>query len=405
MAKLELLSPAGDFERLEMAVLYGADAVYLAGTSFGMRSFAGNFNDEELPRAVKFAHEHGVKVHATVNTMPRNDEVARLPEHLEKLQAAGVDALILADLGAFTLAGRYAPGCERHISTQQSIANYECAQAWFDLGAKRVVLARECSLPEIAEIRRKTDPALEIETFGHGAMCVSYSGRCLLSNYMTGRDSNRGACAQPCRYQYALMEEKRPGEYFPVFEDEKGTYILNSRDMCMIDHLQELMDAGVDCIKIEGRAKSAYYAAIVTGAYRHCIDDLCAGRPIDPVWRDEVEHVSHRIYSTGFYYGYPGQYTENSRYIREWQICAIVERCDENGLAACSLRNKFRKGDALELVGPDTRPFGFAAAQMWDEENIPLEEPRKPQMVFFMQLPNQVPAKSIIRRCVDLSAK
>ena len=405
MAKLELLSPAGDFERLEMAVLYGADAVYLAGTSFGMRSFAGNFNDEELPRAVKFAHEHGVKVHATVNTMPRNDEVARLPEHLEKLQAAGVDALILADLGAFTLAGKYAPNCERHISTQQSIANYECAQAWFDLGAKRVVLARECSLPEIAEIRRKTDPALEIETFGHGAMCVSYSGRCLLSNYMTGRDSNRGACAQPCRYQYALMEEKRPGEYFPVFEDEKGTYILNSRDMCMIDHLQELMDAGVDCIKIEGRAKSAYYAAIVTGAYRHCIDDLCAGRPIDPVWRDEVEHVSHRIYSTGFYYGFPGQYTENSRYIREWQICAIVESCDEKGLATCSLRNKFKRGDELELVGPDTRPFAFAAGDMWDAEGVALDEPKKPEMKFTIQLPKPVPAKSVIRRAVDLSAK
>ena len=405
MAKLELLSPAGDMERLHMAVLYGADAVYLAGTSFGMRSFAGNFDDEELPRAVKFAHDHGVKVHATVNTMPRNDEVIALPAHLEKLQAAGVDALILADLGAFTLAGKYAPNCERHISTQQSVANYECAQAWFDLGAKRVVLARECSLPEIAEIRRKTDPALEIETFGHGAMCVSYSGRCLLSNYMTGRDSNRGACAQPCRYQYALMEEKRPGEYFPVFEDGKGTYILNSRDMCMIDHLQDLMDAGVDCIKIEGRAKSAYYAAIVTGAYRHCVDDLWAGRPVDPVWRDEVDHVSHRIYSTGFYYGYPGQYTENSRYIREWQICAIVEACDANGLATCSLRNKFKRGDALELVGPDTRPFAFEAGDMWDEEQKELTEPKKPEMRFTMQLSKAVPAKSIIRRAVDLSAK
>ena len=405
MGKLELLSPAGDMERLRMAVLYGADAVYLAGTSFGMRSFAGNFDDEELPLAVRFAHDHGVKVHATVNTMPRNDEVVHLPAHLEKLQAAGVDALILADLGAFTLAGKYAPHCERHISTQQSIANYECAQAWFDLGARRVVLARECSLPEIAEIRRKTDPALEIETFGHGAMCVSYSGRCLLSNYMTGRDSNRGACAQPCRYQYALMEEKRPGEYFPVFEDGKGTYILNSRDMCMIDHLQDLMDAGVDCIKIEGRAKSAYYAGIVTGAYRHVIDDLRAGRPVDPVWRDEVDHVSHRIYSTGFYYGYPGQYTENSRYIRQWQICAIVESCGENGLAVCSLRNKFTRGDELELVGPDTRPFAFAAGDMWDSEGSSLEEPKKPEMKFTMQLPKAVPAMSVIRRAVDLSAK
>ena len=244
MSKIELLSPAGDMERLKMSVLYGADAVYLAGTEFGMRSFAGNFTPEELPVAVKFAHEHGVKVHVTVNTMPRNDEVTNLPAYLEQLNDAGVDALIVADLGAFTLAGKYAPNCERHISTQQSIANYECARAWYDLGAQRVVLARELSLEEIRTIREKTPKELEIETFGHGAMCVSYSGRCLLSNYMTGRDSNRGACAQPCRYQYALVEEKRPGEYFPVYEDEKGTYILNSRDMCTIDHLKDLMDAG-----------------------------------------------------------------------------------------------------------------------------------------------------------------
>ncbi len=405
MRKLELLSPAGDMERLKMAVLYGADAVYLAGTDFGMRAFAGNFTPEELPQAVKFAHDHGVKAHVTVNIMPRNDEIAQLPAYLERLDDAGVDALIVADLGAFTLAGKYAPHCERHISTQQSIANYECAQAWFDLGAQRVVLARECSLKEVAEIRKKVDPKLEIETFGHGAMCVSYSGRCLLSNYMTGRDSNRGACAQPCRYQYALMEEKRPGEYFPVYEDEKGTYILNSRDMCMIDHLQDLMDAGVDCIKIEGRAKSAYYAAIVTGAYRHVIDDIYAGRPIDKVWRDEVDHVSHRIYSTGFYYGEPGQYVHNSRYIREWQIVAKVESCDENGLAVCSLNNKFRAGDELEVVGPDLRPFTITAGNMTDLEGNALEEPKTPQMKFTMQLPKAVPALSMIRRSVDLSAK
>ena len=405
MRKLELLSPAGDMERLKMSVLYGADAVYLAGTTFGMRSFAGNFTPEELPIAVKYAHDHGVKAHVTVNTMPRNNEVIDLPAYLEQLDDAGVDALIVADLGAFTLAGKYAPHCERHISTQQSIANYECAQAWYDLGATRVVLARECSLKEITEIRQKVSPELEIETFGHGAMCVSYSGRCLLSNYMTGRDSNRGACAQPCRYQYALMEEKRPGEYFPVYEDEKGTYILNSRDMCTIDHLKDLMDAGIDCIKIEGRAKSAYYAAIVTGAYRHVIDDIYAGRPIDPVWRDEVDHVSHRIYSTGFYYGEPGQYTENSRYIREWQIVAKVESCDENGLALCSLNNKFRAGDELEVVGPDLRPFTFVPGMMHDAEGNPLEEPRTPQMKFSVQLPKQVPAMSMIRRSVDLSAK
>ena len=405
MSKLELLSPAGDMERLKMSVLYGADAVDRAGTDFVRRSFAANFSAEELPKAVRYAHEHGVKVHVTVNTMPRNDEVCRLPEHLEQLEDAGVDALILADLGAFTLAKKYAPRCARHISTQQSIANYECATAWYDLGAERVVLARELSLPEIRTIREKTPKELEIETFGHGAMCVSYSGRCLLSNYMTGRDSNRGACAQPCRYQYALMEEKRPGEYFPVFEDEKGTYILNSRDMCMIDHLDDLMDAGVDCIKIEGRAKSAYYAAIVTGAYRHCIDDVAAGRPIDKVWRDEVEHISHRIYSTGFYYGFPGQYTENSRYIRQWQICAIVESCDENGLALCSLRNKFTQGDALEAVGPDLRPFDIVPENMTDLEGQPLAEPRTPQMKFYLPLPKQVHPYTILRRSADLSPK
>ena len=402
---IELLAPAGDMERLHMAVLYGADSVYLAGTSFGMRSFAGNFSPEELPKAVEFAHAHGVSVHVTVNTMPRNAEAAALPAYLEQLEDAGVDALILADLGAFRMAGKYAPHCARHVSTQQSIGNYACANAWHDLGAQRVVLARELSLDEIAEIRAKTPKSLEIETFGHGAMCVSYSGRCLLSNYMTGRDSNRGACAQPCRYQYALMEEKRPGEYFPVFEDERGTYILNSRDMCMIDHLDDLQKAGVDCIKIEGRAKSSYYAAIVTGAYRHCIDSVAKGEPLDPVWRDEVEHVSHRVYSTGFYYGFPGQYTENSRYIREWQVCAIVESCTPEGLATCSLRNKFTQGDTLEAVGPDLRPFAFEVGEMLDAEGTALTEPKTPQMRFTLRLPKPVPPYSILRHSVALSAK
>lgn len=401
--KPELLAPAGDMERLKMAVLYGADAVYLAGTSFGMRSFAGNFSPEELPKAVQYAHDHGVKVHVTVNTMPRNNELSGLPEHLERLNDCGVDALIIADLGVFRAAEKYAPRCERHISTQVSIANYNCANAWFELGAKRVVLARELSLEEIRTIRRNTPKELEIETFAHGAMCVSYSGRCLLSNYMTGRDSNRGACAQPCRYQYALMEEKRPGEYFPVFEDEKGTYIMNSRDMCMIDHIDDLMEAGVDCLKIEGRAKSAYYAAIVTGAYRHVIDDVAAGREVDPIWRDEVEHVSHRRYATGFFYGQPGQYYQNSRYIRDWQVCAIVTDCDENGLATLSLRNKFSAGDEVELVGPDLRPFPLKVPMMQDENGNMMEQPRNPQMVFKMQLPHQVPAMSIVRRAVELT--
>ena len=403
--KPELLAPAGDMERLKMAVLYGADAVYLAGTDFGMRAFAGNFTPDELRVAVDFAHSHGVRVHCTINTMPRNDEIVRLPEHLELLNDAGVDAIIVADLGAFTLAGKYAPKCERHISTQASICNFETARAWYDLGASRVILAREVGLEEIRTIREKTPQELEIEAFVHGAMCVSYSGRCLLSNYMTGRDSSRGACAQPCRYQYALMEEKRPGEYFPIEEDEKGTYILNSRDMCMIDHLDDLCDAGLSSLKIEGRAKSAYYAAIVTGAYRHCLDDVWAGREVAPVWRAEVDHVSHRPYSTGFYYGYPGQFYENSRYIREWQVVALVTDCDAEGNATLSLRNKFRVGDTVALVGPDSRPFSMVVGQMQNEAGESIDEPRTPQMTFRMKLPHSVPPYTLVRHAVELSAK
>lgn len=401
--KPELLAPAGDMERLRMAVLYGADAVYLAGESFGMRSFAGNFSREELPRAVRFAHEHGVRVHVTINTMPRNREADSLPAWLEVLDGAGVDALIVADMGAFALAGRYAPRCDRHISTQASVSNYQTALAWHELGARRVILARELSLEEIREIRARTPRTLELEAFVHGAMCVSYSGRCLLSNYMTGRDANRGACAQPCRYQYYLMEEKRPGEYFPVFEDGAGTYIMNSRDMCMIDHLDDLMD--LDSLKIEGRAKSAYYAAIVTGAYRHVLDDVAAGRTPDPVWREEVERVSHRRYATGFYYGPPGQYTENARYIREWQVVALVTACDGSGMATLTLRNKFSAGDEVEVVGPDLRPFAFRAPVMEDGEGEPLTEPKNPQTVFRMRLPRPVPAWSMVRIARDLSAK
>ena len=403
--KPELLAPAGDMERLKMAVLYGADAVYLAGTDFGMRAFAGNFTPDELRAAVDFAHSRGVRVHCTINTMPRNDEIVRLPQHLELLNDAGVDAIIVADLGAFTMAGKYAPNCQRHISTQASICNFETARAWYDLGASRVILAREVGLEEIRTIREKTPRDLEIEAFVHGAMCVSYSGRCLLSNYMTGRDSSRGACAQPCRYQYALMEEKRPGEYFPIEEDEKGTYILNSRDMCMIDHLDDLCDAGLSSLKIEGRAKSAYYAAIVTGAYRHCLDDVCAGREVDPVWRAEVDHVSHRPYSTGFYYGYPGQFYENSRYIREWQVVALVSDCDAEGNATLTLRNKFRTGDTVELVGPDSRPFSMVVGEMQDEEGRSIDEPRTPQMTFRIKLPRQVPPYTLVRHAVELSAK
>ena len=401
--KIELLSPAGDMERLKMSLAYGADAVYLAGNDFGMRAFAGNFTPDEMGQAVTLCHSYGASVHVTCNTMPRNDEVARLPEWLEYLQDLGVDAVILADVGVLSLLKRYAPRVKAHISTQASISNYQAASAWSDLGASRVILARELSLEEITELRAKTPRELEIEAFVHGAMCVSYSGRCLLSNYMTGRDANRGACAQPCRYKYALVEEKRPGEYFPIGEDEGGAFILNSRDMCMIDHIPELMAAGLDSLKIEGRAKSAYYAAIVTAAYRHAIDAAAAGKPLEPVWREEVEKVSHRRYSTGFYFGQPGQYTADARYIRDWQVVAVVTACDAAGNATLSLRNKFSTGDELELVGPDVAATPFVAGEMTDADGFPLTQPRNPQMVFHMKLPRQVPPLSLIRACRENS--
>ena len=395
---IELLAPAGDMERLRMSLAYGADAVYLAGTDFGMRSFAGNFTPEELKQAVALCHSRGVAVHVTCNTMPRNGEIARMPEWLEYLQELGVDAAILADVGVLSLLKKHAPKLKAHISTQASVSNYQAAAAWHELGASRVILARELSLDEIREIRAKAPRELELEAFVHGAMCVSYSGRCLLSNYMTGRDANRGACAQPCRYQYALVEEKRPGEYFPIGEDAGGAYILNSRDMCMIDHIPELIDAGLDSLKIEGRAKSAYYAAVVTGAYRHAIDAALAGQPLEPVWRDEVEKVSHRPYSTGFYFGEPGQHTSHSRYVRDWQIMAVVTSCAPDGTALCELRNKLSAGDELELVGPDLKPVSITVEGLTDGDGLPIPEARKPQMPFYLKLPVQAPPLSLLRR-------
>ena len=403
LKKPELLAPAGTLEKMKMALLYGADAVYLGGKLYGLRALGGNFTKEELREAVEFAHALHKKVYVTVNIFPHNSDLAGLPDYLRYLQEIGVDALLVADLGVFMMAKETIPDMELHISTQANNTNWATVNAWQKLGAKRVVLAREMSLKEVREIRAKTQADLEM--FVHGAMCISYSGRCLLSNYFTGRDSNRGSCAQSCRWKYALVEETRPGKYFPIEEDERGTYIMNSRDMCMIDHLADIMDAGIDCIKIEGRAKSEYYAAIVTGAYRHMLDAVAAGEMADPVWRDEVEHVSHRHYSTGFYYGQPGQYYDNSRYIRDWQVVAVVEHCDENGLATLSLRNKFRAGDTVEVVGPDSKPFSMLVPEMRDAEGFTLLEPKNPRMVFTMQLPRPVPALSFVRHAVDLSAK
>ena len=382
-----------------MALAYGADAVYLAGTAFGMRAFAGNFGREELAQAVKAAHDRGVRGHGTCNTLARNDEVSRLPEYLEYLDAIGADAVIAAGPDVLDLCRCHAPHVQIHMSTQTGITNYEMARVWHELGASRVILARELSLDEVAELKAKAPRGLEVECFVHGAMCVSWSGRCLLSNYMTGRDAARGACAQPCRYQYALMEEKRPGEYFPVFEENGETFILNSRDMCMIDHIPELIAAGVDSLKIEGRAKSAYYAAMTAAAYRHAVDAAAEGEPLSPLWRAEVDKVSHRHYSTGFWFGQPGQYTDSARYVRDWQVLAVVQSCDGLGNAVLSLRNKFSAGDEIEVVGPDVPAFAMTAPLMRDMDGFELAQPRNPQMRFRMKLPRAVPPLSIVRAC------
>lgn len=395
----ELLAPAGDMEKLKFAVAYGADAVYLAGTRFGMRREAANFDAEGLREAVRYCKARGVAVHVACNTLPRNDEMARLPAFLELVQDAGVSALILTDLGAFSLAGKYAPRVARHVSTQAGVVNYECARMWYELGAKRVILARELSLEEIRVLKEKVPKELEVEAFVHGSMCVSFSGRCLLSNYMTGRDSNRGACAQPCRYKYALMEEKRPGEYYPVFENETGTYILNSRDLCMIGHVPELLDAGLDSLKIEGRAKSAYYAAVVTNAYRHAVDAAVSGVPLDPVWRGELDKISHRHYSEGFFFGAPGQYCEDSRYIRDWSVMAYVAACDADGNAVLTQRNRFYTGDTLELLAPDGKPpVSFSVTYMEDADGNPISDAKRPEMTVRMKLPRAVPEYAVLRR-------
>ena len=397
----ELLSPAGGWEAMVAAVQNGADAVYMGFGGLNARRSARNFTDEEFRAAVAYCHLRGVKVYLTLNTLVTDRELPAAAQALQKASDMGVDAILIQDWGVWRLAREIAPDVPLHASTQMSLHTLGGACRAAELGLERVVLARELSRRDIAAITR--DCPAEIEVFVHGALCMCYSGQCGMSAVIGGRSGNRGACAQPCRYQYALVEEKRPGEYFPVYEDEKGTYIMNSRDMCMIDHLPDLIAAGVDSVKIEGRAKSAYYAAIVTGAYRHCIDDVLAGRPLDPVWRAEVEKVSHRHYSTGFFYGQPGQFTQDARYIRDWQVVAEVVSCDQTGLATASLRNKFAQGDAIELVGPDVRPVAFTAPMMADETGAPLEEPRHPQMKFQIQLPCYAPPHSFLRACRENS--
>lgn len=395
--KIELLAPAGDFERLEMALHYGADAVYLAGTQFGMRASAGNFTFPELSKATKLAHANGTAVHMTCNTLPREDELAQLPEFLEQAQDAGVDAFIIADLGVMAAAKKYAPKVSRHVSTQLGVINSATSNVLFDMGADRVVLARETPMEDIRKIRANTPKELEIEAFVHGAMCVSFSGRCLLSNYLTGRDANRGACAQPCRWKYHLVEEKRPGEYFEISED-KGTHIMNSRDMCMIEHIPELIDAGVTSFKIEGRMKSAYYAAAVTNAYRHAIDYALRGEELPQVWIDELNKVSHRPYCTGFYYGDPGQHFAEASYFSDAYVCAVVENCADDGFAELTQRNRFCVGDMVELLTNEGEPISFAVTELWDENGEAITATPHAMMKFKMRLPVNCSALSILRR-------
>lgn len=368
----EVLAPAGDFERLRFALDYGADAVYLGGTQFGMRAASASFDFDTLTQACALAHSRGKRVYLTCNTMPRNEEIPLLPDYLRAAEKSGVDALIVADIGVLMEAKRVVPEMEVHISTQTGIVNYLTARELYHMGAKRVVLARELRLDEIRAIRDNTPPELEIECFVHGAMCMSFSGRCVLSNYLVNRDANRGECAQPCRWGYHLMEEKRPGQYFPVFEDEKGTYILNAKDLCMIEHIPELCQAGITSFKIEGRAKSFYYVAVVTNAYRQAVDRYEANPEgfVLPAWiEEETRKVSHRQYSTGFYYGRPedGQFYESGGYVRNWDVVAVVDR-QEGDTLFCTQRNKFLVGDQLELLIPGREPLPFAVREIVDEE-------------------------------------
>lgn len=402
----ELLAPAGDMERLTMALTYGADAVYLAGQRFGMRAAAGNFSDAELEKAVALSHAHGAKVYVTCNTIMRSGDMRLLPAFLERLETLRVDAVIVADVGALMLAKKYAPSLGVHISTQAGIMNDVSARAYFDLGATRAVLARELTLQEISGIRDRTPSALELEAFVHGSMCVSFSGRCLLSNYLTGRDANNGECAQPCRWKYHLVEEKRPGELHEITEDG-GTFIMNSRDLCMIEHLPALIAAGVGSFKIEGRMKSAYYAAVVTNAYRHALDAAEKGEPLPAVWRDEVNKVSHREYSTGFYLNAdgPGQYYKDAMYFSDCDVAAVVDSCDDGGNAVLTQRNKFSRGDALELLMPGSEPIPFAAAVIRNEEGLDIEATPHPMMVFQMKLPVKAPKYSVVRKMKRQASK
>lgn len=401
MMRPELLAPAGDPECLQSALDFGADAVYLGRKQFGMRAASKNFDLQQLEQAVKAAHAQGVAVYLTCNTMPRNGEISLFEQFVKEADACGVDALILADLGLLSLAKQYVPRMELHMSTQTGIVNYASARALYELGAKRVVLARELSLDEIGEIRAKTPKELEIEVFVHGAMCMSFSGRCMLSAFMTGRDANRGVCAQSCRWKYALMEEKRPGQYFPIEETEQGTYFLNAKDLCMLPYLKQLMDAGIDSLKIEGRGKSFYYVAAVTNAYRMALSHWkqYPDQPL-PNWiSEELERVSHRPYSTGFFFGSPvdGQHYATSGYIRSWDVVGIVDRC-ENGMLYGIQRNRFFAGDVLEVLSPGKEPVSFPVSEIFNDAGESVPSANHAEMRFSVPCSLSLPSRSILRK-------
>ena len=404
MNKPEILSPAGDFERLRYAVAYGADAVYLAGKQFGMRAASDNFTEEELKEGIAYAHALGVKVYVTVNISPRSNEFPALERYLLRLQEFHADALIVSDLGVIRMARRVIPQMPLHISTQASILNAEAALFWVEMGAERIVLARELSLEQIKEIRDAIPPEVEIECFVHGAMCISISGRCLISNYTTGRDANHGACAQSCRWKYALMEEKRPGEYFPVDEDERYTYLYNSKDMCMIEHIPELVAAGVSSFKIEGRAKTAFYTAGITSAYRRAVDAyFTSGDPNFQLPREiaeEIGRVSHREYFTGFYFGRDpkGQYYDDCMYIRDWEVAALFDSCDDEGNAVFVLKNRFFTGETLELMQPCEPFYRFQVESMQNDDGEELDAARSAMMRVHMKFPFRVKEFGILRR-------
>lgn len=404
MIKPEILSPAGDKERLDAALMFGADAVYLGADAFTMRAAPQNFRTDELAQTVKKCHEKNVKVYLTVNTLPRNNEISLLPSYLEQWEDAGIDGFIVADIGVLSLCKKNAPKVPVHISTQAGIVNYVTANEFYNMGASRIVTARELSLNEIAEIRAKIPKELEIECFVHGAMCVSFSGRCLLSNYLLNRDANRGECAQPCRWEYAIMEKKRDGIYFPISDTENGTYILNSKDMCMIEHIPELISAGINSFKIEGRAKSAYYAAVITNAYKSAVDEYMQNPSPDfkpSKWIiDECYKVSYRDYCTGFYFDAPNESAQVSfegGYIRHCDIAAVVTKC-QDGFIFAEQRNKFCRGEMLDALEPNKSPVFFKAEEIFDLDGNALDSLPHPMMQFKIKSDLSFPAGTMLRK-------